>query len=422
MPRAVRTSLPPALLCLFLLAACSGRDGPPGWVHEEVVRDGVRTVRTLSGSVWDAPARLQEVLSIGPRGEDPAYLFGAIVSLAQREGKIFVLDQQVPTVRVFDESGEHLRDIGRDGQGPGEFVYPTSLAIHPVTGDLMVRDGQTGRINLFAPGSGLSSGAWRIPTGYTTDSPMVLTPEGGVWTMQLLDAGTGITDWIWGMVLFGPEGAAGDTLWPPRFDHRPAVVVASRENSSSRRSVPFSPDEHWAMSPTGAIVGGVSGDYRFEVRWSDGRRLGVKRDWDPVPVEREEADWYRLRVTLLLQRNYPGWAWNGPEVPARKPAYSALVPDRSGRVWVERPGPGVRLEGCDPSPRTADEILRAPCWRQTSTWEVFDLEGRFLGPVEVPEGVVIDQRSWIGEDEVLTVSEDVEGVPYVKRYRLVAGR
>jgi len=32
-------------------------------------------------------------------------------------------------VRVFTENGTHLRDIGRRGQGPGEFEYPVEIQI-----------------------------------------------------------------------------------------------------------------------------------------------------------------------------------------------------------------------------------------------------------------------------------------------------
>jgi len=43
--------------------------------------------------------------------------------------RFFVLDWQVPAVRVYDLAGEHLLDVGREGEGPGEFRYPADLAV-----------------------------------------------------------------------------------------------------------------------------------------------------------------------------------------------------------------------------------------------------------------------------------------------------
>ena len=406
------------IVALLAVTACSDATRTSEWVFEEGDRDGARLIRTVSGSVWGGSAELELELSISPRGLDEAYLFGEIIAVTRTDDRIYVLDRQVPTVRVYDSRGEHLMDIGRYGQGPGEFVYPTSVGIHPLSGELLVRNGQNGRINLYDAETGQTVTSWRIRAGWTTDSPLVVTPDGRPWTLQLLNRSSDILDWELGMVEVKPDGATGDTLRPPAFENEAAYVVARREGSSSRRRVPFTPEVLWAMSPSGAMIGGFSGEYGFEVHSLDGSRVVIEKEWDPVPVDRREAEWYVLGVTLRLQRQYPGWAWDGPSVPGHKPAYESLVPDRSGRIWVQRPGPGISLDGCVVDPRTADELRRNPCWEQSSTFEVFDLEGRFLGPVSIPDGLQIDTRAHIEGDRILAVFEDEEGTPHVRVYRL----
>lgn len=44
------------------------------------------------------------------------------------KGQLYVLDPVLNTVRVFDEAGEPLGQLGRRGRGPGEFAFPIGLA------------------------------------------------------------------------------------------------------------------------------------------------------------------------------------------------------------------------------------------------------------------------------------------------------
>ena len=62
--------------------------------------------------------RLGEVDGAGPE------VFGDVHDVAVDErGNIYVLDYGSKEVRVFDREGRHLRNLARDGEGPGEFRY-----------------------------------------------------------------------------------------------------------------------------------------------------------------------------------------------------------------------------------------------------------------------------------------------------------
>ena len=51
--------------------------------------------------------------------------------------------------------------------------------------------------------------------------------------------------------------------------------------------------------------------------------------------------------------------------------------------------------------------------------EVFDAEGRFSGPVDVPEEFRFEPRPFIRDEIVLGVVQDAAGTIMVKRYRLM---
>ena len=65
---------------------------------------------------------------------------------------VYVADSVGATIRVFDPTGAHLRDIGRPGDGDGELKFPSSIAIayrQPGQGELFVADQGNFRIQVF---------------------------------------------------------------------------------------------------------------------------------------------------------------------------------------------------------------------------------------------------------------------------------
>ncbi len=406
-------------LLLALSIGCSSSSATGGeWQYEETIEGDVRTIRTLSGSVWGGEVRLVEEASIGVLEGADEHMFGDIRSLWQHEGRLFVLDSGVPALRVYDLEGSYMQDIGGSGSGPGEYLRPRSIAVSPVDGTIYVRDGSQGRLNRYTfAGDPIDN--WPLLSGMMTSTPLVMTPDGRVFTTTIrIDWDTGL--FSGGYMQAGPEGAIGDTLWEPEYDFDDWQVEARNEEDSVHiENVPFAPSVLWTLCPDGTVVGGVSEEYRFDLFYSDGRHTVVEKTWERVPVLADEARWYRDRTTADLRTTLPGWAWNGPEVPRQKPAFADFIPDRSGRLWVRRQGPGVHLEEGDDHPRDRADFYARPAWRETFTFDVFDLEGRFLGSVPIPDGFQSSPEPFIVDDLVLALVEDDEGVQYVRRYRLV---
>ena len=168
-------------------------------------------------------------------------------------------------------------------------------------------------------------------------------------------------------------------------------------------------------------MAGVSEDYGFEVRHADGARTVIEKvGWDRVPVLPDEARWHREKIIVWNRVVEPGWTWNGPPIPDCKPAYERFVPDRSGRIWVVRPGPGERLpDGVDGGGEAIDYYMR-PLWRDRPLVGVFRETGEYLGTVDLPRGFRwFMPVPFIDGETVVAAVEDEEGVLFVKRFRLV---
>ncbi len=85
---------------------------------------------------------------IGSSFSDPNDQLGDVVDLAMLPGGgVAILDRLATAVRVYDAGGRFVRNIGRSGQGPGEFVDPIDLAW--VDPEIVVLD-RSGRTNRFS--------------------------------------------------------------------------------------------------------------------------------------------------------------------------------------------------------------------------------------------------------------------------------
>ncbi len=79
------------------------------------------------------------------------------IALGHGDGRVYVCDTLAHRVRIFDREGRLLRDLGRRGEGEGEFNFPTMIRLDP-EGRLLVADSLNFRIQIFAPdGSFLGS-------------------------------------------------------------------------------------------------------------------------------------------------------------------------------------------------------------------------------------------------------------------------
>jgi hypothetical protein len=400
---------------LLLLVSCGTRgDGAPQgpWESVRETRGDTVVVRTLSGSLWAGRARLVEELRLGAREGDPSLLFGQIAGLAVgADGSIYVLDRQVPEVRVFGPDGSHRSTLGRPGEGPGELKQPDGGIAVLDDGRVLVRDPGNGRIQVFGA-DGAPVAQWPHRGGFFTSNPLWVDRQQHVYTQILLDPESDVRDWRMSLVRISPDGIPMDTLPVPTSSFEAPSLEARAEGGSSRMAVPFSPTESWAFHPDGYFVHGVSSSYELTLL-KPGAALRIQRVTEPIPVLRGERREEGARVTRSLRRTDPSWRWTGPDVPDEKPPYRGLYVGKDGRVWVMLHQRGV--EGDDPLYDPTSPSATEDRWKEPLAFDVFEPDGRYLGQVGGPMGLgpfVFDG------DRVWAVSRDELGVQSVVRFRV----
>jgi hypothetical protein len=94
------------------------------------VKDEVRYVHNLNPASETPAAGLAFVRKIGEfEAKDPDYQFVRPMSVTEdSRGNLFVLDDKDSCIRKFGPDRKFLLRFGRNGQGPGEFVYPMTVA------------------------------------------------------------------------------------------------------------------------------------------------------------------------------------------------------------------------------------------------------------------------------------------------------
>lgn len=408
---------------LTVLAGCEAATPSTAQIQTAVdtVGDTI-TVRTLAGSVWGDTVDLIAEVRIGTMEGADEYILGLPTQLTVApDGTIYVLDRQVPVVRAYGTDGAFLRNLGREGGGPGEYKNPDGLAVLP-DGRILVKDPGNARIQVFSP-SGEPAATWWYIGGWNTSHRFYVDTAGNSYAMVLLEAGLPPWQWRYGLARWDADGEPHDTVPAPTWDFERPQVTAQRENSSSSTNIPFSPNSTFAFSPLGYMVGGLSTDYRIDLyRGGDRGVLRIERSWVPVPVLAEEREEQERRISENFRRQYPGWRWNGPPIPDTKPPFTNIFVGDDGRIWVQVSQQGVPVmtaeEARDEEDRTGRPAMR---FRPPVAFDVFEPDGTYLGMVRAPSDFQLTPEPVARGDYLWAVVRDELDVPSIVRFRIDVG-
>ena len=409
------------LNCVLALAlgACSDAPSTLSW---EAVIDTVGdtvTVRTVAGSVWGDTAHLEAKVSIGVVEGADEYLIGNPRSIAVGpDGTVYVLDRQVPSVRAYGPDGLYLRDIGREGRGPGEYTRPGGMATLP-DGRLLVRDPGNARIVVFGPdGAYLEqwwlSGTISTPRRYYVDTTWCSYPT------ILFNRFAPLSEWILGLSRYSPTGEVLDSLTQPVWDFEAAEISATENDANITEPVPFTAAVMWTLSPLGYTIGGLNSDYRIDLYRPNQPILRIEREWTPVRVLSDERDELRRLLTAQFAQDFPGWRWNGPPIPETKPAFRDLFVSWEGNIWVlvsQEAHSTMTVEEAREIERRGN--LPPLRYQEAAAFDVFQSDGRFLGHVRVPSSFRATPEPIIRGDTVWAVTRDEMDVATVVRFEVM---
>jgi hypothetical protein len=290
-----------------------------------------------------------------------------------RDGRVIVSDLLAKGVSLVDFRTGSATAIGREGQGPGEFAFPTGLVPLPGDTTLLVDPGQR-RFLKIAP-DGKPVGTVPFPEGLNgIVTVRGADRQGRIYVQGSLFGG--------GPALGGPDaGALPDSVallrWTPGragFDTLgrvkvPSIARAVSGGSNARavvmRQQPFSASDDWSAAPDGRVAVARAGTYHVE--WLGAAPVsGPAVSYAKVPVTQADKDAVNrqgrdTRGRFTIQEggggggrpaNVPPPQLPEPDWPEFKPAFvgagARMAPN--GEFWVQRSQPagaGRLYDVCD---------------------------------------------------------------------------
>jgi len=251
------------------------------WKGQETVEGGVKVVlNPAEGMEAPKTVELEELWRIGGDTDDEDEFFGLITAInADEEGNIYVLDLQLAEVKVYDSDGYYLRSMGREGEGPGEFRFPSGMFFMP-DGNLGVVQSAPGRIvGLTLEGEPAS------------DYPIPSREDGST---TILRTGRGVGDNLYLMLQFNQflqdEGKFNQQLELVRADTEGNIVAEYCQvtNTLDFASAIFAEKDwdnfvnRWALGVNGqVVVAETYGEYEISVWNNQGEKeMLIKREYE----------------------------------------------------------------------------------------------------------------------------------------------
>jgi hypothetical protein len=393
-----------ALLTIFLIAGCGDHSRPKNETFVVSDSAGVQIVESFSPAWGPAGRRIdaQPVVRIGREEEGP-YQFGLLFSGRLLEnGALAIPVPQAQEVRIFDSTGTHVRSIGGQGEGPGEFQSLFQVFRFP--GDSLAGfDRRLGRTTVISTSTG---GHRSFPT----------TPDGNFDLFGVVGDGQ--------CLMYSPGGAYHPEL-PPGLQWVPTEVLSVEPSNGSSRVIRTLPGRQQFIEPDGNTRQVIPALYsiqaaadegfywgtpdRYEIGFYDanGRlRRMLRRRTEPVPVAPDMIQaWIDSQLEWVErtqgERAVPRYRRTYEEAHFQDfmPHFEWAFVDRDHRLWV----------GAHSWP--SDQAI-------PRVWSVFSPEGVWLGDLDAPEGVrIVDAEG----DRVLGIWMDQLEVPYVQLHRMTAG-
>jgi hypothetical protein len=336
-------------------------------------------------------------LAIGREdGPDP-YRFDGIDDVTRRSDSTIIVADASASIRLFDKRGAFLHEVGRRGEGPGEYrvismlkrVRSDSLLVwdfpaHRIT--LLSADGQFGRseqgpvtegffygLDVFADGSLL---------GMYDPPPTGARPANGVLETTMA------------VVRFSPDSGVMDTL--EQISTGSSYVTGGEHFTIT--SIPYHAEALGVADGQAAYLGNST---RFEIGHydSDGRlRRLIRLNRAPTPLQPFIRDNYIARQLARARTSADSERVRGvySDMPFPKvlPAYAELAVDADSNLWVS-------------SFTTSDSL--------PTQWTIFDPEGRLLAETVTPARFRVSE---IGRSDIIGVRADSLGIEQVQVVRI----
>lgn len=226
---------------------------------------------------------------------EPFSEIGAIREL--RDGRVIVVDSRELFVKLLDFRTGTATTIGRSGDGPGEYRWPSRL--YPLSGDsTLLWDASGGRMMIIGPDG--KPGGFFDPNRAESDSGMARMRRfnirasdgrrylyGEAQPIRINASGVAELADHHAIERLEVSTRKRDTvaMWPARKDANARLIPGAGVVTQPRMQ-PWPAWDHWVVAPNGQIAFVFFEPYRVDFVGEDGRVIQNR----PIPYERVKVD------------------------------------------------------------------------------------------------------------------------------------
>ena len=352
---------------------------------ERLAGGGVRVINS-GPSAWKEGGGWQLVLetTIQPAEGGPGELANPSGILRTTDGRFVIADMTAPTVRLYDRTGRFVREIGRSGEGPGEFRQPRPALFHDT---LVIHDGRLHRVSVMTL-EGKVARTFAVPNTNACCEPPTIDANG---RLALPAFGAGGHRYRRYTMSGQPLDSIVVPPGPPSGTWKYPV-----QGGEGAQDIPFAARIVKPMLRDGTLLYGNSREYQLRVTRSghDTLRLIDRRAASSTPIRPALRD---SIFHLIVDRNADLRAVASlNDVPKDYPYWSSAFEDAAANIWV-------LLGGGATSPMRFD---------------VFTHEGRLLGSITAPFTWSSPNITFLG-DRIGAIDTDSNDLPRVRIYRII---
>jgi hypothetical protein len=379
-------------------SGCTPEAAGSSWAGTvDTLASGQVVVRNPDVELWDDHSRwrMVEELRIGTIDGTGPDMFGSISDFEiDALGRLYALEGQAQELRVFGRDGSHVRTVGRQGEGPGEFNRVIGITWGP-DGNLWAVDPSNNRLSVVDT-------AGTFLTSHPTIGGVMIMPwpggfddVGHFYTYGITedpDAEFGIT---LVMVRYDQELLPIDSVAPPEFPGDEEYFELRTDDGFMATGVPFTPELQWRLE-NGRYWAALTGDYRiFELSWAGDTLRTITREFESQPVTGEDMNRALEDLEWFIEN---GGKIDRSRIPNEKPPIEEFFLDDDGNLWVLRSAATEADEG--------------------RVFDVFDSLGRYLGQLRTPFPVAMYPPPIVRGGYLYALTEDELEVPFLVRARI----
>lgn len=378
------------LLALVLPAAGQAQEvvelsGPDRPIHLRL--ETLYSVGAVDGASWEAFSTLDGA-AFGP------------------DGRLYLLDASVGRV-VAVRSGELDHEVGREGDGPGEYRRPSAVVVL-TGGRVAVWDAAKRAFVLFAPdGSPLEQVAPDDSPGVPSAPMQVLAGDAVLALPMHLVSGRRGAIYATGDGFVSATGGLPLLLVPvrPNAESRVLTRVPTLQGGAVNPATrAFEPRPSWGPLSHGRVALVTSERYEIRILGGDGaHRRTLRRPIEPRRTTAADEEAFRRFVRERYERSLRRGGPLRPVEPSGEvnahpviPAIQRIVASGTNKIWVQRPDP-------------ENPMLPGPI-------DILDVDGCYIGTVVEPSLGLPDAFGPDGRVVFLTTGEF--DVPVARVYRL----